>query len=713
MVINCEHQNTILHPYFWPIILGAFIHRLFCILGLLLCGLQAFAQEPDEKQRQQIIEKLIENQEGGADYTDLLDQFDTYLRNPLDLNFCTAEDLQKLPFLKDFQIENMLSHRGKFGYFVSIYELAAVEGLDNETIRLLTAFVTVDGQRIAGKITWKDIRKQGQNTITWLTQSQLQQTEGQRRRKENDTVGKQYYKGNQLRSALRYQFTYKNNISIAFTGEKDAGESFAKGNNKQGFDFNSGHISLAEMGHLKRLVIGDFNAIFGQGLTFGSGLAFGKSANVLLVKKNVQGLRPYRSVNENEFLRGAGASFRFGKLETALFASRKKVDGNVSLDSVSLDENSSFSSLVSSGFHRTATEIADKNTILQTIIGGQVLYKLKRLKLGFATVHASFDPSRQPDGKPYNIYVFTGSSDTKSGLDYSYNYRNISFFGETSKNWNGGWATINGVLLSLSQRLDMLVVYRNYSADFKPIYSNAWGETSQNYNEQGIYTGVSAKLGRGLTLNAYMDTYKFPWMKFQVDRPGTGGYDYLAELNFVQGKNLMMYLRFRDEKKYRNSSGNTVNLDNLSENRRWSSRYHIQFKASKNLTLKSRFEYVRYLPQTSKAETGTLFFQDVDMDLFKKVLSLTGRLLIFNIDGYYSRIYTYENDMLYTFSVPAFQNQGIRFYLLAKVKIKRGLSITVKYANTAYQNVLTLGSSLDATQSNKRTDLKFQLQWSF
>ncbi|MSQ80073.1 MAG: helix-hairpin-helix domain-containing protein [Flavobacteriaceae bacterium] len=688
-------------------------NKLFVLLWLLLCGLQAFAQEPDEKQRQQIIEKLIENQEGGADYTDLLDQFDTYLRNPLDLNFCTAEDLQKLPFLKDFQIENMLAHRSKFGYFVSIYELAAVEGLDYETIRLLTAFVTVDGHRIAPQITWKDIQKQGRHTFTWLIQSQLQQTEGQRRRKEHDTAGQQFYQGNQLRSVLRYQFVYKNNISIAFTGEKDAGESFAQGGNKQGFDFNSGHISLADMGRLKRLVLGDFNTSFGQGLTFGSGLAFGKSANVLLVKKNVQGLRPYRSVNENEFLRGVGASFRFRKLETTVFASRKKVDGNVSPDSMSLDENSSFSSLVSSGLHRTASEIFDKHTILQTIVGGQVSYKLKRLRIGFSTVHTSFDQPRKPDGQPYNIYVFSGTNDTKSGLDYAYSYHNISFFGEASKNWNGGWAIINGILLSMSQRLDMVLVYRNYSADFKPVYSNAWGETSQNFNEQGIYTGISAKLGRGLTMNAYIDTYKFPWLKFQVDRPGTGGYDYLAELNFVQGKNLMMYLRFRNEKKYRNTSGNTVNFDNLSENSRWSSRYHIQFKASKSLTLKSRFEYIHYLPQTGEAETGTLFFQDVDIDLFKKVLSLTGRLLIFNIDGYYSRIYTYENDMLYTFSVPAFQNQGIRFYLLAKVKIKRGLSITMKYANTAYQNVETLGSGLDATQSKQGTDLKFQLQWSF
>ncbi|MBL0144814.1 MAG: hypothetical protein IPP48_02690 [Chitinophagaceae bacterium] len=59
-------------------------------------------------------------------------------------------------------------------------------------------------------------------------------------------------------------------------GEKDAGEQFFKGNQKQGFDFYSTHLFARNIGIVKALALGDFTVNMGQGLTQWQSLAFKK-----------------------------------------------------------------------------------------------------------------------------------------------------------------------------------------------------------------------------------------------------------------------------------------------------------------------------------------------------------------------------------------------------------------------------------------------------
>jgi hypothetical protein len=53
---------------------------------------------------------------------------------------------------------------------------------------------------------------------------------------------------------------------------------------KQGFDFMTGHLAIQNIGKLKSLNIGDYQAQFGQGLTFWSGFGFGKTADAMNIK---------------------------------------------------------------------------------------------------------------------------------------------------------------------------------------------------------------------------------------------------------------------------------------------------------------------------------------------------------------------------------------------------------------------------------------------
>ena len=131
---------------------------------------------------------------------------------------------------------------------------------------------------------------------------------------------------------FRYRFKYQNHLSIGITAEKDAGENFlpnSKANElfnqptNTGFDYYSAHFYLRDVGKIRALALGDYHIQLGQGLTFWSGLAIGKSSNVMSIKRNPMGIRPYASLDENMFMRGAAISMKFKQFEFFSFGSKK------------------------------------------------------------------------------------------------------------------------------------------------------------------------------------------------------------------------------------------------------------------------------------------------------------------------------------------------------------------------------------------------------
>ena len=89
------------------------------------------------------------------------------------------------------------------------------------------------------------------------------------------------------------------------------------------------------------------------------------------------------------------------------------------------------------------------------------------------------------------------------------------------------------------------------------------------------------------------------------------------------------------------------------------------------------------------------------------------RFAIFDTEGFNSRIYAYENDVLYSYSVPAYQGRGLRCYLNGRYTISRGLDIWLRYALLSYTDQQTIGTGLDKIEGNKRSDIKLQVRYQF
>lgn len=125
-------------------------------------------------------------------------------------------------------------------------------------------------------------------------------------------------------------------------------------------------------------------------------------------------------------------------------------------------------------------------------------------------------------------------------------------------------------------------------------------------------------------------------------------------------------------------------------------------------------EYVTFQNNTqNEIFHGYLVYQDVCYTPVNKPISFRLRFAIFDTDNYDSRIYAYENDVLYAFSVPALYSKGSRYYFLLKYRIINNIDIWFRIAQTFYSNKNTIGSGLDEIKGNTKTDVVFQLRWKF
>ncbi|MGD1845310.1 MAG: ComEA family DNA-binding protein [Salibacteraceae bacterium] len=686
-------------------------------IGCLWCCLAptAWGQTTREEEKNQIIEYRIEliaeNLEAEElDFTTLFDELSSYYDRPLDLNSATAEDLGALHLLNEFQINALFEHRRIAGDLISIYELQGIKGFDLYTIRLVLPFVKVGGDLERVQLSWKEVSSNGSHELLLRYIRVLEEQEGYTRLPENNG-----YLGDPNRYYARYRFTYGRNLSVGFTAEKDAGEEFFIGSQSRGFDFYSGHAYLGDYGRLKHAVVGDYQLQFGQGLTFWSGLAFGKSSDLRSIKRNAVSVKPYTSVDENLFLRGAATTVEVMKnLEATVFYSSKNIDANRINGTDTLDGEVPLivSSFQLSGFHRTENEIEDRKSLGERLYGGNLRYRTRSWQIGATGVRQELDGEVSRNLSIANQFDFNNNENLNLGIDGNWVWRNFNFFGEVSRSQNGAMAYLSGAMISLDPRFSLYVLHRNFARDFHSITNNAIGENSRNVNERGLFIGAEARPFRKITLTAYLDRFRFNWLRFRSDAPDYG-HEILLQANYKPTRSIEAYVRYRQEVKGRNEASGDNDIRELLRANRQYTRFQISVNASEGFRFRSRLEFSNFNLGSDVAEQGYLAYQDVSYRPKGKPIQLTLRYSLFDTDGYDSRIYAYENDVLYFFSVPAFYDRGSRAYLLMRYRIRRGLHVWLRYSQTFYDNRTPIGSGLEAIDGDLRSEIKAQLRYKF
>ena len=710
-----------INPYHFSVIIW-----VSCVFLCMIVSEPVKAQNPDTSIVVNMgfiteqLEDLAEKSDMELDYSDLLEDYLFFAKNPVNLNGDEIQELRSLYLINDIQLNNLKMTIREFGPLVSVYELQNIPGFDEKTINNILPFVKIGALDTKKHLDIKKAFRFGSHQLLMRYEQVLEQRAGYKIATDSaiDYPGSAYL-GSPQKYYTRFAFNFKNQFRFGFTFDKDPGELMSKNNLPDTlkqligdkispvFDFFSAFVYAETQGIIKQITIGDYHMEFGQGLTLWTGLSFGKSSDGVQLRKFGRGIRPNSSSNENRFFRGAAITLGYKNIRFTTFYSSNKVDSNIERDVVDQDEG--ITSIIETGLHRTINELLDKRSLKITAFGAHASYQTNLLQIGLTTLQTGTSTPITPSGELYKLFNFKGTALTNYGVDAGINLNKINFFGEFSMSSNGGKAGLAGINTFLSDRLIVTLLYHNYGKEYQNLYANPFCESSALANEKGIYLGFKALISSYLNLTGYIDHFQFPWIRYRVDAPSVG-HDYLFQLSFSPAQKYNSYIRVRFKDKQENEHFPYDYSNKLAQVQRNEFRFFISYEILPAITFKNRLDIVSFKKGTTPTENGYMLYQDVLYRPEKFPVEFTFRYALFGTDGYDSRIYTYENDVLYAFSIPSFFGDGQRIYLMAKWKLTGRVNFWFRLARTTYFNKTTISSGADEIIGRYKTEVKAEVK---
>ena len=699
------------------------------------------------------VERMAEDSDDDIDYEELLDYYIFLSDNPININSDEVARLVELHLINAFQFEELKRYRRYYGDFLFMDELEMVEGFDQQTVDIIRPLVFAGQDHSKDRITFKKLAH-GKHQLLGRYEQILEKQQGYLPTTDSALLAKpnSRYLGCPQKLQFRYNYSYRNQIRAGFVLEKDAGEMFFTDkvsdtikallgkNYSRGFDFIGFHLYAKDLGIVKAAALGDYQVSFGQGLTLWSGMSFGKAGAGSSVMKQGRGISPKSSASEYAFMRGGAVTLGKGPFSGTVFYSNRLVDANVSVTDTIESEAEFISSLQETGYHRTIGELLDRHAIRQQIVGGHLSYAIAQLEVGYTAHHTWLSVPLELRPSHYNQFYFQGQQLTDQGIDFKYVKGKFAIFAEGSMSYNPGtevpepvegptqtstgvstlrqaqgsttlgFAGLAGVTFKPAGYLNFTLMYRDYGKTYQNLYSNAFGEGSRNQGQRGIYLGVEAAPAPYWTLLAYVDQFQFTWLTSQVNAPSSG-HDYYLRVSHSFNRRTNAYLQFRSKTKMKNSTDGQVFSHYPIFYTKNTVRFNINYQIVGDLHCSNKAEYAHYRNDDGTNQHGYFLCQDIAYKPENLPFSLTFRYAIFDAKDYNARVYAYENDVLYSFSVPAMYGKGMRFYLLGKVKLFNALTLYARIGRTIYSDRDVIGSGLTQIEGNHKTDLKVEAVW--
>ena len=615
---------------------------------------------------------------GEVDYEQLQTDLYTLHESPIDLNNTSDEELTQLYFLSPQQIDAILAYAYRHP-FESLYELRLIPELADYEIRDLLPFVYINRAALNSETINTDalyakeiFAKAHHELLTRIDARNIEAYEG------TDPIYTQF----------RYRFDFRRRVTFGVQLRRPAG-GFAR-------DLQYGaYLQLNDITpHLHTLVAGNFQASFGQGLVLAPVFHSGKSMYVTSVGQQREGLRYYSSV-DGQGLHGAGATLRWEWNKTtrldvsALYSMRRAND---------------------STWHH--------------LLGANLTLRHKKLQVELTAIENLWSDSIHPyTNAKYNRHYFRGRNQAVIGASFRYNHGWFDMFGEvaTAQNYqitndqspitksHWGFGTIIGSRFYPTNGISLLALYRYYSPYFDNALGYAFSETSRLGDENGGYLGFDITRLRNWRFIGYGDIFYFSGYKYGLgDATRTLGYDAMAEIqyswskhpSFQGGDGGRLSLRLRARQKGDATYSTRAQFDWAQGS--WSLRTTAEANIipSKLSTLNSQLTY------------GYTIFQDISYSLPLREgrgLGLRLRLQGFDAREWANRIYTYEHDVLYAYSIPAVYGLGGRAYLCLRWQIIPQLALYFRASETVYARKWAAAHSRPLT----RTDLHLLLRATF
>lgn len=671
-------------------------------------GLLFFAGSPAQEPAgmEQIARELIENGQPG-EAEELYATVRSHLDHPVDLNNSSREELVATGIFTPFQAFVIVDQRDRYGPFFSIYELAAIPGINREFLEQIREMVTFSSGVLPGP---------SPNTGGMLLTNvavRLPCQYGMQQPLSGDRV----YRGNILKLTQRISMDYGDKLSLGVAFDKDAGEAWT---NRGRPEHLTGYLSLTPGKTIRKLVIGNFRIHRGMGLVHKMGFSSRGTGNPLNSYARSYG-KPFASTLEYSYFRGIYGEAALGKWTLDLFASHQPVDISFHRRQ---EKQDLFEMTRQTGLHRSTGERDGFDLARLSAAGGSINRSGQHFYAGIsATVGRmqltetgmdslrSIDPMRARHAAISMYSVVFGST--------------CEVYGEMALDQTLHGAFLLGGTLVINPALSGEASLERKSPGFRGMRA---GPVSDEEDVYDLQLGCRMTPFRHARLRLYHEIQmvspvspaagpRFP------ERYGIVEFIYKnrngpeIKLKYT-GKTVQELLTF-------SQPGNGVYQDNSTRHLR----IHYRWEPNGKIILQGRLEFSAFRTDGSSvgsaspatvclsgsstnglsAAIGSMAYQQVQL-LPRDGIRITYRLLLFHVDDWENRIYTYEPGVRYSFLFPSWYGTGSRNVLVLSAKMGQRITLRGKCGLTQYAHRWQSGSGNDQRNGNRLFDAELQLQ---
>lgn len=561
------------------------------------------------------------SEDGEIPLEDVQEELIEIAQNPINLNQTTANELSRLHFLSDEQIDAILLYQ-YLHPFQEIYELQLIDCLKDYEIRNLLPFVYVGQIKEEKNMYFREVFHYAKHEMTLRM----------------DARNIEDFEGDPMYGKLRYRFNYQNRVMAGVTIGRTPGATWENIN-------YGGFIELRDMGSMKRIVAGNYQAHFGYGLVIGSPFKRGKTAYIQSTATTDEGLKKFGSVGDSyNYFHGVGA--------TAKVSSWADVSAFYSLREGKEEWNH--------------------------VVGVNATGRWNRLKVGVTAVENIHQPTKKNSLEEMELV----STQAVMGVNARWNQGKVDIWGELATSQGNQWGIggIAGIRYTPISDINLLAIYRYYSPYFDNIYANALCSWTRMRDEHGGYFGVEYNRLKNWQLLAFGDVWK-------------SGFETMAQADFIPQKDYRMHTRFRVKRK---DEKDTYSL-------RWNMVYEFgqwKMKTQADGNLVQTNNALTY---------GWSLLQDVEYRFSEVPIVLQFRAQAFDAQEWNNRVYIYENDVLYAYAIPFVYGLGGRFWLNARYKINDIFSLYLRVSETIYQNAWAMEHDKKSTRTDVHALLRIKL----
>ncbi len=556
-----------------------------------------------------------------------VERLEDLLEHPLRINYASASKMTDTGLFSIYQIASLTDYIRRHGDVMSFMELAAVDGFGEDFTQRIAPFISLESSGLPTGTT--GIRNEA--SLRTSLKSNKAATYG-----------------------LKYKLTAGERISAGLSVSRTSDSKTSAP------DAFSGHLAYYMKRWQGKIILGDFNARFGQGLSLWNGLDFNTLASPSTFMKRPSGISVSSSFTGNYSRRGVAADIQAGRFRVSAFMAVKGLEQ----------------------FAGGKLDLIPAANLAMLFRNGQI--SLTHY-MDFSIAH----PPVAPAGLSGNATDLTGSSasdpalpettipEMKTSADFAFCFKGTDIYGEFAYDWVA--ASISS-LLGVSSRI----------AGKVPVSAMLRYLPSKEY---AVSTAAALSSGKTMTINGaegFGATIKRHKLEISADA---------AYYPISKSDDGRKSLQLKSQIKWDVMISNSVRAEvRLSERiRTWGQPFRTDLRADFKYLSEYIYTTIRLNALHSKS-LGLLAYAEGGYRTER--LSLYLRQGFFRADNWDDRIYAYERDAPGSFNVPAYYGRGLWTAATFSWKFTRWGRLYFRAAYTAYP--------FPAAKKPGRAELKLQ-----